>query len=81
MPWPGCVQDVTSGLDVLVAQRYDVWRPMMNTFGANWELSQLPSPPLDIRITNVYGQQVLLKWVPTRNALAAPALICVLITC
>lgn len=42
-------------------QRYDVWRPMRNTFGANWELSMLPSLPFDIRVTNTLGQQVVLK--------------------
>jgi hypothetical protein len=53
------LQDGASG--VKVGQRYDVWRPMRNTYGANWEVSQLSSPPFDFRITNVYGQQVVLK--------------------
>ena len=34
---------------------------MRNTFGANWELSMLPSLPFDIRVTNTLGQQVVLK--------------------
>jgi hypothetical protein len=71
---PTSPQDGAPG--VVVGVRYDVWRPMMNTFGANWELSQLASPPLDIRITNVYGQQVVLKWVASGRRLAGLVTAC-----
>lgn len=39
------------------------WIPMTNTFGANWELSKLPSPPLDLRVTTKSGQSVVLSGV------------------
>jgi hypothetical protein len=31
---------------------------MDNTFGAVWEASKLPEPPLDIRLTNSVGEKV-----------------------
>lgn len=34
------------------------WLSMANSFGAVWEASQLPEPPLDIRITNSVGEKV-----------------------
>ena len=34
---------------------------MFNTFGANWELSGLPNPPIDLRITNTLGQKVIIR--------------------
>ncbi|KAF6260038.1 solute carrier, TRAMD3 or PAT1-domain-containing protein [Scenedesmus sp. NREL 46B-D3] len=37
------------------------WIPMNNTFGANWELSKLPFPPLDLRISTKSGQSVVLS--------------------
>lgn len=36
------------------------WMTMFNTFGANWELSRLPPPPLALRLTNTLGQQVII---------------------
>jgi hypothetical protein len=38
-----------------------VWQKMYNTFGANWELSGLPNPPIDLRITNTLGQKVIIR--------------------
>jgi hypothetical protein len=34
---------------------------MNNTFGANWELSKLPSPPLNLRVTTKAGQSVVIR--------------------
>jgi hypothetical protein len=34
---------------------------MNNTFGANWELSKLPSPPLDLRVSTKSGQSVVIR--------------------
>ncbi|KAG2486787.1 hypothetical protein HYH03_014586 [Edaphochlamys debaryana] len=42
------------------------WRLMDNTYGAEWEMSALPAPPYDLRITDVFGRQVLLTRVITR---------------
>lgn len=39
------------------------YKPMTRTFGATWEASNLPQPPLDLRISSA-GQQVIAKWVP-----------------
>lgn len=39
------------------------WIPMNNTFGANWELSKLPSPPLDLRVSTKSGQSVVISGV------------------
>lgn len=35
------------------------WVPMRNTYGAVFETSNLPSLPIDIRITNAAEQQVI----------------------
>ena len=54
-----------------------VWRPMTNTYGATFELSGIPTPPLDLRITAMDGQQLIARdiltdsnatnsWVDTR---------------
>ncbi|CAD7696155.1 unnamed protein product [Ostreobium quekettii] len=37
------------------------WRLADNLFGAAWEASVLPDAPLDIRLTNVQGEQLVLK--------------------
>lgn len=37
------------------------WRPAENLFGAAWEASILPSAPLDLRLTNTRGEQLVLK--------------------
>lgn len=37
------------------------WQKMYNSFGANWELSGLPNPPIDLRITNTLGQKVIIR--------------------
>ena len=31
------------------------WRPMANGFGAAWDISGVPAPPLDLRITPASG--------------------------
>ncbi|WIA07996.1 hypothetical protein OEZ85_007467 [Tetradesmus obliquus] len=46
------------------------WLSMANSFGAVWEASQLPEPPLDIRITNSVGEKVVIK-----NAIAVPGIV------
>ncbi|GFR44251.1 hypothetical protein Agub_g5453, partial [Astrephomene gubernaculifera] len=40
-----------------------VWKPMENTYGAEWELSALPSPPYDLRITDKFGRKLVLTGV------------------
>lgn len=35
---------------------------MTLSWGARWELSGLPAPPLDLRITNDNGQALLIRW-------------------
>lgn len=39
------------------------WQKLSNTYGARWELSALPAPPLDLRITGDNGQVLLVRWV------------------
>ncbi|CAD7700663.1 unnamed protein product [Ostreobium quekettii] len=39
------------------------WRPAENHFGAAWEASLLPDAPLDMRLTNTLGEQLVLKGV------------------
>lgn len=34
---------------------------MENLFGAAWEASDLPLPPMDVRLTNTNGEQLILK--------------------
>ncbi|KAG2447991.1 hypothetical protein HYH02_007019 [Chlamydomonas schloesseri] len=40
-----------------------VWKVMDNTYGGEWEASALPSPPFDLRVTDLYGRKVLLRSV------------------
>ncbi|EFJ46592.1 hypothetical protein VOLCADRAFT_105499 [Volvox carteri f. nagariensis] len=42
------------------------WKPMTNTYGAEWELSALPGPPYDLRLTDRYGRKIVLSNVITR---------------
>lgn len=35
---------------------------MQHTFGAAWELSSVPPPPLDLRATDADGQTVVARW-------------------
>ena len=37
---------------------------MYNQMGAVWVASNLPSPPLDVRITSISGQSVTVQYVP-----------------
>ncbi|KAF6263105.1 hypothetical protein COO60DRAFT_1624699 [Scenedesmus sp. NREL 46B-D3] len=37
------------------------WIRMKNTYGSNWELSKLPSAPLDLRVTTKSGKSVVLS--------------------
>ncbi len=39
------------------------WRVMRNTVGAQWEFSGLPSLPLDLRLTDVDGREIIAWWV------------------
>ncbi|PNH04330.1 hypothetical protein TSOC_009510 [Tetrabaena socialis] len=59
---PGC----TSTL------RGPIWRVMNNTAGAAWEYSGLPRLPLDLRLTSVGGQDVIVRNAITNST--APAL-------
>ena len=34
------------------------WVSMINTFGADWEVAQAPTFPIDMRIVNDAGQEV-----------------------
>lgn len=49
----------------LVGGRLDIvassWRRMLNAHGAQWELSGFPTPPLDLRVTDGAGRQLLLR--------------------
>ncbi|KAK9841723.1 hypothetical protein WJX74_010883 [Apatococcus lobatus] len=42
--------------------------PMTNTYGAVWELSNLPPPPLDIQLTNAQGQSLVARSVINTQA-------------
>lgn len=42
-------------------QSPDAWLPMQRAFGASWQLSSLPQPPLDLRATDGSGQQVVAR--------------------
>eukprot|EP00879_Flechtneria_rotunda_P012123 GHRR01012661.1.p1 GENE.GHRR01012661.1~~GHRR01012661.1.p1 ORF type:complete len:114 (+),score=31.30 GHRR01012661.1:935-1276(+) len=42
------------------------YRPMNNTYGAEWEISIVPAPPLDIKVTNQQGQSVVLRGIITK---------------
>ncbi|WIA28320.1 hypothetical protein OEZ86_010870 [Tetradesmus obliquus] len=37
------------------------WIRMNNTYGANWELSKLPTPPFDVRLTTKAGKTTVLS--------------------
>ena len=37
------------------------WIRMNNTYGANWELSKLPTPPFDVRLTTKAGKTTVLR--------------------
>lgn len=41
---------------------------MANTYGAVWEVSQLPAFPLDMQLTNALNQTVLARSAPTLGA-------------
>ena len=45
----------------------DSWQSAENLFGAAWEASVLPVPPLDIQVTNTKGEEVILKCVLVDN--------------
>ncbi|KAL4440013.1 hypothetical protein ABPG75_003014 [Micractinium tetrahymenae] len=49
----------------LVGGRLDMvasaWRKLHNMYGATWELSGLPAPPLDLRLTDGKGRLVLAR--------------------
>ncbi|PSC68366.1 Nucleolar and coiled-body phospho 1 [Micractinium conductrix] len=49
----------------LVAGHLDVvastWRRMHNEYGASWEVSGVPAPPLDLRVTDGTGRQLLAR--------------------
>lgn len=47
---------------VLTAVRLAYRMACKNTYGAVWEVSVLPAPPLDLRITNSLNQQVRTAW-------------------
>lgn len=49
---------VSKQLKILL-QVSSTWLPMRNTYGAIFELSNLPSLPIDIQITNTDGQTVI----------------------
>ena len=36
---------------------------MQRSYGASWELANLPDPPFDLRATDDSGQQVVARWV------------------
>mmetsp|Transcript_9907 Transcript_9907/g.18467 ORF Transcript_9907/g.18467 Transcript_9907/m.18467 type:complete len:302 (-) Transcript_9907:69-974(-) len=38
-----------------------LWRSMDNSFGAQWELSELPPPPYSLRVSDIFGRSVVLE--------------------
>eukprot|EP00803_Ostreobium_quekettii_P005677 evm.model.scf_1759.4 EVM.evm.TU.scf_1759.4 scf_1759:20146-24117(+) len=50
------------------------WRSADNTFGAAWEASLIPNPPLDIRITNTKGERLILRGIITTPGFLGDAL-------
>ena len=50
------------------AQGESGWEPLQRSYGAVWERSGLPDPPLDLRITNAAGQQVVARCARTESA-------------
>ncbi|EIE23732.1 hypothetical protein COCSUDRAFT_41892 [Coccomyxa subellipsoidea C-169] len=51
-----------------VSDRAHAWRPMNNSFGAAWELSDLYPPPFDLRLRDNVGRTVIVN-----NAIPEPA--------
>ncbi|GAB4822072.1 hypothetical protein N2152v2_009118 [Parachlorella kessleri] len=47
------------------------WRDMRASYGAVWELSGIPLPPLDMRLTAADGQQVIIREAITQAGKAA----------
>ena len=46
----------------LVTSSNSSWLPLANTYGANWQLSGLPPPPWDLRITGgSRGEQLIAR--------------------
>ncbi|GAB4819913.1 hypothetical protein N2152v2_006959 [Parachlorella kessleri] len=43
------------------------WQPLTNSWGATWELSNAPSPPLDFKITTDDGSEVTANGVIKQN--------------
>lgn len=39
------------------------WQRLTLSWGARWELSGVPEPPLDMRVTNDNGQALVIRWV------------------
>ena len=37
------------------------WKSLTNTYGAKWEVSMLPEPPLDLRITGADGEVLVAR--------------------
>jgi hypothetical protein len=55
---------VISNVDALITIYYIMpqdlsYQPFKNTYGANWEASNLPQYPLDIRLTDAAGHTVV----------------------
>ncbi|GLI67569.1 hypothetical protein VaNZ11_011796, partial [Volvox africanus] len=42
------------------------WKLMTNTYGAEWEVSGLPSPPYDLRLTDRFDRQIILQNAVTK---------------
>ncbi|GIL83357.1 hypothetical protein Vretifemale_12180 [Volvox reticuliferus] len=42
------------------------WKLMTNTYGAEWEVSGLPSPPYDLRLTDRFNRQIILPSAVTK---------------
>ena len=43
------------------------WHNMANSYGAAWELSQMPPPPLDLRIVDANGNEVTAIGIINQN--------------
>ncbi|PRW59918.1 Nucleolar and coiled-body phospho 1 [Chlorella sorokiniana] len=63
------IQTVEARQTPLAGGKLDIvasaWRRMINQHGAAWELSGIPVPPLDLRVTDGAGRQVILRRVIT----------------
>ncbi|KAI7843972.1 hypothetical protein COHA_002510 [Chlorella ohadii] len=51
------------GVSLAPSSSPDAWTPMQHSFGAAWEASNLPPPPLDLQATDSSGQQVVARRV------------------